>query len=47
MANGLGLNRVHHVVQRHRGQLQIDSAEGQGTRVTLSLPLVQPAAAGG
>jgi len=38
-ANGLGLNRVYHAVLRHRGNLQIDSAPGEGTRVTFSLPL--------
>ncbi len=38
-ANGLGLNRVYHAVQRHRGHLQIDSAPEQGTRITIALPL--------
>jgi len=40
-ATGLGLNRVYHTAQRHRGRLEIQSAEGQGTCVTLSLPMVQ------
>jgi signal transduction histidine kinase len=40
MANGLGLNRVYHTVMRHRGTLEIDSTEGEGTRVVLRLPLV-------
>jgi PAS domain S-box-containing protein len=40
MANGLGLNRVEHAVQRHRGQVEIESTEGEGTRVVLRLPLL-------
>jgi signal transduction histidine kinase len=40
MANGLGLNRVYHTAMRHRGTLEIDSTEGEGTCMTLRLPLV-------
>ncbi|MEC9346529.1 MAG: ATP-binding protein [Pseudomonadota bacterium] len=36
---GLGLAIVKHVVNRHRGQLQIDSEEGLGSVVTVQLPL--------
>ena len=36
---GLGLAIVKHIVNRHRGRLQIDSAPGQGTRVTVLLPV--------
>jgi two-component system phosphate regulon sensor histidine kinase PhoR len=36
---GLGLAIVKHVVNRHRGRLVIDSAEGQGTVFTVWLPL--------
>ena len=39
---GLGLTRVYDAVLRHRGQVQVESAEGQGTRVTISLPLAPP-----
>ena len=35
---GLGLAIVKHIVNRHRGQLAIDSAEGRGTTVTVWLP---------
>ncbi len=32
---GLGLAIVKHIVERHRGRLQIDSAPGKGTEVTI------------
>lgn len=38
---GLGLAIVKHVVERHRGRLDIDSIEGQGTTVRVRLPLAQ------
>lgn len=36
-ASGLGLGIVYGVVQRHHGRLDIDSAVGQGTTITLRL----------
>ena len=36
---GLGLAIVKHVVERHRGQLDIASQLGEGTHVTIRLPL--------
>ncbi|MEM1231813.1 MAG: ATP-binding protein [Pseudomonadota bacterium] len=36
---GLGLSIVHKIVQEHGGRLDIDSAVGKGTRITLSFPL--------
>ena len=36
---GLGLAIVKHIVARHRGRLQIDSDVGQGTLITVSIPL--------
>jgi two-component system phosphate regulon sensor histidine kinase PhoR len=39
---GLGLAIVKHVVNRHRGQLEIDSRLGHGSRFTVWLPLVRP-----
>ena len=35
---GLGLAIVKHIVNRHRGRLRIESAPGQGTRITVTLP---------
>jgi two-component system phosphate regulon sensor histidine kinase PhoR len=37
---GLGLAIVKHIVNRHRGQLLIESEVGQGTTVSVWLPLV-------
>lgn len=39
---GLGLAIVKHVVERHRGRLDIDSIEGQGTTVRVRLPIATP-----
>jgi two-component system phosphate regulon sensor histidine kinase PhoR len=36
---GLGLAIVKHIVERHRGTLEIKSAPGQGTEVMVSLPV--------
>jgi two-component system phosphate regulon sensor histidine kinase PhoR len=41
---GLGLAIVKHIVNRHRGQLQIDSEEGKGTTVSVWLPVANAAA---
>ena len=44
---GLGLAIVKHIVNRHRGQLAIDSTEGVGTTVTVWLPAAPLALAAG
>jgi two-component system, OmpR family, phosphate regulon sensor histidine kinase PhoR len=36
---GLGLAIVKHIVERHRGRLDISSQQGVGTKVTVRLPL--------
>ena len=36
---GLGLAIVKHIVERHRGTLEIKSTVGEGTRVTVKLPV--------
>jgi two-component system, OmpR family, phosphate regulon sensor histidine kinase PhoR len=38
---GLGLAIVKHIVERHRGRLDIASKQGQGTTVTVKLPLIR------
>jgi signal transduction histidine kinase/ActR/RegA family two-component response regulator len=40
--SGLGLAVSQGIVQRHGGELLIESVEGQGTSVTLELPRVSP-----
>jgi two-component system phosphate regulon sensor histidine kinase PhoR len=35
---GLGLAIVKHIVERHRGRLEITSKQGEGTRVSFTLP---------
>lgn len=42
---GLGLAIVKHIVERHRGRLEIESRPGEGTRVSVLLPQA-PAASG-
>ncbi len=42
---GLGLAIVKHIVERHRGRLDITSQVGKGTRVVVRLPVAEPEAA--
>ncbi|MGB0629867.1 MAG: ATP-binding protein [Alphaproteobacteria bacterium] len=42
---GLGLAIVKHIVNRHRGTLEIDSVEGQGSTFRVFLPITRPSAA--
>ena len=44
---GLGLSITYGIVQEHGGAIACDSAEGQGTRFTLTLPLAAAAQARG
>jgi signal transduction histidine kinase len=39
---GLGLPIVHRIIEAHGGELVLDSAEGEGTRVTIVLPVHAP-----
>lgn len=38
---GLGLAIVKHIVERHRGELDITSTVGKGTKVSVTIPLAQ------
>lgn len=38
---GLGLPVVHRIVTAHRGQIKVDSIVGQGTAITVTIPLRQ------
>ena len=40
-ANGLGLTAAHSVTQLHGGQILLESAEDQGTTVTIWLPIMK------
>ena len=42
---GLGLSIVHRIVSDYGGELQMTSARGKGTTVTVRLPAAQDAAA--
>ncbi|MFN7399403.1 MAG: ATP-binding protein [Sandaracinobacter sp.] len=39
---GLGLAIVKHIVERHRGRLDITSRQGEGTNVSFTLPVLVP-----
>ena len=41
---GLGLAIVKHIVERHRGRLEITSQLGEGSRISFTLPQAQPPA---
>ncbi len=38
MGTGLGLPLAHGIVKMHRGQIEVESAPGEGARVTITLP---------
>lgn len=44
---GIGLATVHNLVQRHGGQIEVDSAPGQGTTFRVHWPRVVPGSASG
>ena len=40
--SGLGLSTVRKIVSRHRGTIDVDSEEGEGTTFTVLLPAAEP-----
>ena len=40
---GLGLANSYHIVQRHEGRIDVESRLGEGTTVTVRLPVAGPA----
>lgn len=43
---GLGLAIVYRIVEEHGGRIRVKSEPGEGTAITLSLPLAGPARGG-
>lgn len=39
---GLGLSTAYITIKKHHGEITVDSKEGEGTSITISLPFVQP-----
>jgi signal transduction histidine kinase len=40
---GLGLTIAQTIIQQHSGEIEIESAQGRGSRVSIHLPVVKPA----
>lgn len=39
---GLGMAIAHGIISDHKGKIEIESVQGEGTRITISLPLCNP-----
>jgi signal transduction histidine kinase len=42
VGTGLGLSICYGIIDQHKGEISIDSKEGEGTRVTITLPVADP-----
>jgi signal transduction histidine kinase len=40
--SGLGLSMIYGIVQRHNGELEIETQLNKGTKFTLNLPIIEP-----
>ena len=41
-SKGLGLPMAYHIIKQHGGSMKVESTPGQGTAVTVYLPLTRP-----
>ena len=41
VGKGLGLSIVYNIIQKHHGDIEVDSKVGEGTAVTISIPIEQ------
>ena len=41
VGKGLGLSIVYNIIQKHHGDIKVESEAGKGTRVTITLPIEQ------
>ncbi len=41
VGKGLGLSIVYNIIQKHNGEIQVDSKVGEGTKITVILPIEQ------
>lgn len=42
VGKGLGLSIVYNIVQKHHGNIDVDSEAGRGTEISIALPVEQP-----
>jgi signal transduction histidine kinase len=42
VGKGLGLSIVYNIVQKHHGDIKVNSEAGKGTEVSIALPIEQP-----